>query len=147
LVAVALANFGVMGWLNTPLDISAMTSAALAIGIGADYEIYLLYRFREELARTGDILTATRDSLLTSGKAVLLVAISIIGGYFVLQFSDFAFFNQISNMVMATMAVSAFFALFFLRALMMIFKPRFIFGNARDPQLGQPIPVGQGGEK
>jgi predicted RND superfamily exporter protein len=147
LVAVALANFGVMGWLGTPLDISAMISAALAIGIGADYEIYLLYRFREELARSGDILAATRDSLLTSGKAVLLVAISIIGGYAVLQFSDFAFFNQISNMVMATMAVSAFFALFFLRALMMIFKPRFVFGNVRTSQIGQPVPVAQGGGK
>ncbi|HEX5105781.1 MAG TPA: MMPL family transporter [Pirellulaceae bacterium] len=147
LLAVALANFGVMGWTNTPLDISAMISAALAIGIGADYEIYLLYRFREELARSGDILTATRDSLLTSGKAVLFVAISIMGGYAVLQFSDFAFFNQISNMVMATMAVSAFFALFFLRALMMIFKPRFVFGNGRDTQLGQPVAVGQGAAK
>jgi uncharacterized protein len=144
LVAVALANFGVMGWMKTPLDISAMISAALAIGIGADYEIYLLYRFREELARSGDILAATRDSLLTSGKAVLLVAISIIGGYAVLQFSDFAFFNQISNMVMATMAVSAFFALFFLRALMMIFKPRFVFGHARDAQVAQTVPMGQG---
>jgi uncharacterized protein len=145
LVAVALANFGVMGWLGTPLDISAMISAALAIGIGADYEIYLLYRFREELARSGDILVATRDSLLTSGKAVLFVAISIIGGYAVLQFSDFAFFNQISNMVMATMAVSAFFALFFLRALMMIFKPRFVFGHARDTQGGQPVAMAPGG--
>lgn len=145
LAAVALANFGVMGWLNTPLDISAMISAALAIGIGADYEIYLLYRFREELARSGDVLAATRDSLLTSGKAVLFVAISIMGGYAVLQFSDFAFFNQISNMVMATMAVSAFFALFFLRALMMIFKPRFVFGDARETRLGQTVAVVQGG--
>jgi uncharacterized protein len=145
LAAVALTNFGVMGWLGTPLDISAMISAALAIGIGADYEIYLLYRFREELARSGDVLAATRDSLLTSGKAVLFVAISIIGGYAVLQFSDFAFFNQISNMVMATMAVSVFFALFFLRALMMIFKPRFVFGNLRGMHVGQPLPVTEGG--
>ena len=50
-------------------------------------------------------------------------------------------------MVMATMAVSAFFALFFLRALMMIFKPRFVFGNARETQVGRPVPVGQGGGK
>jgi hypothetical protein len=35
-------------------------------------------------------------------------------------------------MVMATMVVSALFALFFLRALMMIFKPRFIFGDQRE---------------
>jgi hypothetical protein len=39
LFAVMLANFGLMGWLRTPLDISAMTTAAMAIGIGADYEI------------------------------------------------------------------------------------------------------------
>jgi predicted RND superfamily exporter protein len=129
LVAVTAANFGLMGWLGTPLDIGAMTSAAMAIGIGADYEIYLLYRFREELARSGDVATATRDSLLTSGKAILFVAISIMGGYAVLQASDFAFYNQISSMVMATMAVSAFIALFFLRALMVIFKPRFVFGG------------------
>ena len=137
LFAVMIANFGIMGWLNTPLDITAMTTAAMAIGIGADYEIYLLFRFREELARSGSVLTATRNSMLTSGKAILFVALSIIGGYAVLQVSDFAFYNQLSNMVTATMAISAFFALFFLRALMIIFKPRFIFGNQRDVLFGK----------
>jgi uncharacterized protein len=137
---VTAANFGVMGWVGTPLDISAMTSAAMAIGIGADYEIYLLYRFREELARSGDIATATRDSLLSSGKAILFVALSVMGGYAVLQFADFAFYNQISSMVIATMAVSAFFALFFLRALMMTFKPRFIFGDRREALFARIAP-------
>jgi len=132
LLAVMIANFGLMGWLGTPVDITAVTSAAMAIGVGADYEIYLLYRFREELERTGDLVTATRTSLLTSGKAILFVALSIMGGYSVLQASSFAFYNQVSNMVLATMAISAFFALFFLRALMMLFKPRFIFGDRRE---------------
>ena len=141
LFAVIIANFGLMGWLHTPLDITAMTTAAMAIGIGADYEIYLLFRFREELARSANVLIATRNSLLTSGKAILFVALSIIGGYAVLQVSDFAFYNQLSNMVTATMAVSAFFALFFLRALMMIFKPRFIFGDRRDVLFGKAAAV------
>jgi predicted RND superfamily exporter protein len=69
---------------------------------------------------------------MTSGKAILFVALSVMGGYAVLQVADFAFYNQLSNMVIATMAISAFFALFFLRALMMIFKPRFIFGAERE---------------
>lgn len=146
LFAVMLANFGLMGWLHTPLDITAMTTAAMAIGIGADYEIYLLFRFREELARSGNVLTATRNSMLTSGKAILFVALSIIGGYAVLQTSDFAFYNQLSNMVTATMAVSAFFALFFLRALMMIFKPRFIFGDLRETLFARQ-PAIMGGNK
>lgn len=146
LCAVMLANFGLMGWLGTPLDIAAMTTAAMAIGIGADYEIYLLFRFREELARTGTVLEATRNSMLTSGKAILLVAISIMSGYAVLQVSSFAFYNQLSSMVTATMFISAFFALFFLRALMMIFKPRFVFGNRRDLLFGSMAPAGGGGQ-
>jgi predicted RND superfamily exporter protein len=132
LVAVILANFGLMGWLGIPLDIGAATAAAMAIGIGADYELYLLFRFREELARSGSLVIATRDSLLTSGKAILFVALSIIGGYSVLQLSEMAWYNRISTLVMATMAVSALSALFFLRALMMVFKPRFIFGKQRE---------------
>ncbi len=139
LVAVTVTNFGLMGWLHTPLDISAMTSAVMAIGIGADYEIYLLYRFREEFARSSDIPGATRNSLLTSGKAILFVAISIVGGYAVLQASDFAFYNQVSTMVMATMTISALFALFFLRALMMVFKPRFIFGEHAQALFNQQV--------
>lgn len=139
LLAVIIANFGLLGWLNITLDIGAMSAAAMAIGIGADYEIYLLFRFREELTRSGNLLSATRDSLLTSGKAILFVALSVIGGYAVLQASDFAFFNHLSDLVMATMAVSAFFALFFLRALMMLFKPRFIFGEQREALFNPPV--------
>lgn len=147
LLAVIVANFGLLGWLHRPIDFNAVTSAAMAIGVGADYEIYLLFRFREEFARTGSILTATQTSLLTSGKAILLVALSIIGGYAVLQVSDFAMYNQISNMVTVTMAISAFFALFFLRALMIIFKPRFIFGNRRDVLSAQPAVAAAQGEE
>jgi uncharacterized protein len=142
LFAVMLANFGLMGWLGTPLDITAMTAAAMAIGVGADYEIYLLFRFREELGRTNSVLAATRASMLTSGKAILLVAISVASGYAVLQFSAFAFYNTLSNMVIATMAISAFFALFFLRALMMIFKPRFVFGDDREALFAPAAPAG-----
>lgn len=144
LFAVMLANFGVMGWRDTPLDITAMTTAAMAIGIGADYEIYLLFRFKEELVRTGSVLAATRASMLTSGKAILLVAIAVASGYAVLLASDFAFYNTLSSMVTATMIISAFFALFFLRALMMVFKPRFVFGARRD-ELFQAVAVAGGG--
>src|SRR5260370_36696440 len=115
-----------MGWFGTPLDISAMSAAAMAIGIGADYEIYLLFRFREELERSGDVLTATRESLRTSGKAILFVALSIIAGFSVLQVADFAVYNQISTLVMATMAICALLPLFFLRALLMVCRPRFV---------------------
>ena len=129
LLGVMLANFGLMGWAGISVDISSTTSAAMAIGIGADYEIYLLYRFREELQRSGSVHTATVQSLLTSGKAILFVALSVIGGYSILQISDFSFYSTLSTLVIVTMSISALFALFLLRALMILFKPRFIFGD------------------
>jgi hypothetical protein len=134
LVLVVAANFGVMGWLGIPLDMGTISTAAMAIGIGADYELYLLFRFREELHNTGDVGAATRQSLVTSGKAVLYVALSIAAGYAFLLSSGFAFYSRLAVMVVATMAVSAFAAIIFLRAMTMIFKPRFIFG-ANKPQM------------
>lgn len=129
LLGVMLANFGLMGWTGMSIDISSTTSAAMAIGIGADYEIYLLYRFREELSRGASVQAATVESLLTSGKAILFVALSVIGGYSILQISDFSFYSTLSTLVMVTMGISAVFALFLLRALMIIFRPRFAFGD------------------
>lgn len=135
LVMIILANFGIMGWLGVPLDMGTAITASMAIGIGADYEIYLLFRFREELSKTGDILAATRSSLLTSGKAILFVAMSVAGGYSVLLTSGFGFYTRLAIMVIATMLCSAVSALLFLRSMMMIFKPRFVFENKRDNPL------------
>lgn len=129
---VVFANFGVMGWLGIPLDMGTMTTAAMAIGIGADYELYLLFRFREELARSNDIYQATYRSLVTSGKAVIYVAISIAAGYAFLLTSDFAFYSRLAVMVITTMMVSGFVAVIFLRAMTMVFKPRFIYGKKID---------------
>src|SRR5262249_37668438 len=59
LVAVPLAlsvliNFAVMGAVAIPLDIMTSAVAAMAVGIGADYAVYFLFRLREECARTSD---------------------------------------------------------------------------------------------
>lgn len=146
LVAVIAANFGVMGWLGIPIDIGAVTTASMAIGVGSDYEIYLLFRFKEELEKSGSVLAATRESLMTSGKAIIFVALSVIGGYGVLQASGFAFYTNLSTLVTTTMTISALFALFFLRALMMVFKPKFIFGE-KPQEYFENLEVIQGGVK
>jgi uncharacterized protein len=135
---VVFANFGVMGWLGIPLDMGTMTTAAMAIGIGADYELYLLFRFKEELSRSADSYQATYRSLVTSGKAVIYVALSIAAGYAFLLTSGFAFYTRLAVMVIATMVVSAFVAVIFLRALTMVFKPRFIYGSQRAPAATTP---------
>jgi len=132
LVLIILANFGLMGWVGAPLDMGTASIASMAIGLGADYEIYLLFRLREELARHGDLVTATRESLRTSGKAVLFVGLSVAGGYAVLLTSDFAFYSRLAAMVIITMGISLLSALVLQRALVLVFRPRFIVNGHTD---------------
>lgn len=139
---IIAANFGAMGWLGIPLDMGTATSASMAIGIGADYELYLLYRFREELRRGSSLKVAMEQSLLTSGKAIVFVALAIIGGYSVLFASDFVFYSRLATAVIVTMLISALSAVVFLRALMMAFRPRFIFGSAAAAGAGAGRSVG-----
>jgi hypothetical protein len=132
LVLIILANLGLMGWFGIPLDMGTSTTASMAIGVGADYEIYLLFRFREEYRRHGNLAQATRTSLMTSGKAIILVALSIAGGYSVLLGTGFAFYIRFALMVIVTMAVSSISALVFLRSMMIVFRPRFVFGVTQN---------------
>jgi hypothetical protein len=133
LMLTILVNFGLMGWLGVPLDMATAGTASMAIGIGADYEIYLLFRLREELRRSGDVTVATRDALVSSGKAVLFVALSIAAGYAVLLVSGFAFYSRLALMVIATMSTSALAAVVLTRALVVVLKPRFLVGAVRIP--------------
>jgi predicted RND superfamily exporter protein len=134
IATIVVVNLGLMGWIGVPLDMGTATTAAMVTGIGADYEIYMLYRLREEYQRTGDLNAALRNSLLTSGKAVLFVALSIAGGYSALLVSDFRFYPRLGLTMMVTMAISAVLSLLFLRAIIAEVRPRFIVGApARIP--------------
>ncbi len=131
LAAIVLVNFGVMGWLGIPLDMGTATTMAMVTGIGADYEIYMLYRLREEYASQHDINGALRTSLLTSGKAVLFVALSIGGGYAALLLSDFQFYPRLGWTMIISMVTSTLLSLLLLRAIIAVFKPKFIIKDER----------------
>lgn len=70
-----------MGWLDIPLNIPNSLISAMAVGIGADYAIYFLYRLREILREEGgDIKDAIRKTLSTAGKASLLSRLRSLAG-------------------------------------------------------------------
>ncbi len=134
LATIVAANLGLMGWLGLTLDMGTATTTAMVTGLGADYEIYMLFRLREEFRRHGDLNRALTASLVTSGKAVLVVALSIAGGYAALLVSDFKFYPRLAATMMTTMAISAVLSLLFLRAVVAVVKPRFIVGRGREAE-------------
>ena len=68
----------------------------------------------------------------TSGRAVLFVALAISAGFTVNIPSDFYQLRLLGGFVPATMIVSCLTSLSLLPALVLVLRPRFIFGRARD---------------
>jgi uncharacterized protein len=129
LVLAVLANFGIMGWTGIRLDIGTAAVSAMAVGVGADYAIYLIYRLREEMARQGEWNKALRVTLGTAGKAVVYVALAVGSGYSVLMLTGFGMHARLGFLVAVAMAVSCLAAVVVLPALLYITQPRFVFAQ------------------
>lgn len=128
LLIAVLTNFGLMGWSGIPLNISTSLISAMAVGIGADYAIYLIYRLREELMMGTDEITAARNVIATAGQAILFVAIAVTAGYGVLLLSfGFNIHKWLAILIAEAMIISSLSALLLIPALILTFRPNFIF--------------------
>jgi hydrophobe/amphiphile efflux-3 (HAE3) family protein len=127
LALAVIANFGIMGWTGIRLDIGTAAVSAMAVGVGADYAIYLIYRLREEIQRHGDPDNALRITLATAGKAVAYVALAVGAGYSVLMLTGLGMHARLGFLVAVAMAVSCLAAIIILPAMLYASRPRFVF--------------------
>lgn len=126
-----LVNLGLFAWLGIAFDLVGATIAAIGVGVGADYAIYFLYRFREEFQETAEVASALRRTMQTSGRAVLFVALAISAGFTINIPSDFYQLRLLGGFVPLTMIVSCMTSLSLLPALVLVMRPRFIFFSPR----------------
>lgn len=132
LLVAVIANFGVMGYSGMYLNIATSLSAAMAVGIGADYAIYLVYRMREELTNGMNETDAVCLVLHTAGKACLFVATAISVGYSVLLFSfGFNIHIWLATLIATAMMVSVIAVLFLIPSLLLTFRPNFVYVGAK----------------
>lgn len=130
LALTVLVNFGLMGWTGIPLNIPNSLSSAMAVGIGADYAIYLIFRLREEFARGLSTDAAVRAALAGAGKASLFVASAVAGGYSVLFLSiGFRVHNWLAMLICSAMLVSVFAALLIIPMVAVRFNPRWLHAS------------------
>jgi uncharacterized protein len=126
LATAALVNLGLMGWTGIPLSMGTAAISAMAVGIGADYAVYFIFRVREEFQRVGDLRQATATALTTSGKAIAYVASAVAGGYLCLALSLFKVHVLLGLLVALTMVVSSAATVALLPAVILRMPPRFL---------------------
>ena len=106
IVLVLISVLGTMALLGIPYTIITSIITALSIGIGVDYTIHMIHRYREEYARVRDPETAAVRTLSTTGSALLGSALTTALGLGVLVASPLAASQQFGFTAAITIAYS-----------------------------------------
>ncbi|MCF7916093.1 MAG: MMPL family transporter [Spirochaetaceae bacterium] len=107
IAVTATVNFGTMGLLGIPLSSSTAIISAIAIGIGVDYAIHLIERYRFNRIRGVPTIQAAYETLEHTGRAIIYNAAAVMGGFAVLLVSVFPPNRQVGGLVALNMATSA----------------------------------------
>ena len=84
IVLVLISVLGTMALLDIPYTLVTSIITALSIGIGVDYTIHVIHRYREEYSRLRDPEAAAIRTLMTTGSALLGSALTTALGFGVL---------------------------------------------------------------
>lgn len=136
LIPVNLANealIAAMHLLGVGLDVNSMIVAAIGVGVGIDYGIYLLSRICEELqGNGGDWQGAITSSLKTTGKAIMFTAAIMTMGIMPwYAMSGLKFVADMGLLLMAIMAINMVLSLVVLPLLVWWVKPSFALRHNR----------------
>ncbi|WP_299182939.1 efflux RND transporter permease subunit [uncultured Neptuniibacter sp.] len=141
MVPVVLSNtvtFSFMSYMGIGMNINTVPVAALGIGLGVDYALYIVDRIKQELQSGLDERGAIEKALHSAGKGVVITAFVLIVSVLLVYQSSLKFQAEMGMLVALWLTVSAFTALFVMPALVYIFKPAFIYGDAKTS-----VPVSQ----
>jgi len=130
LLPVNLSNLllgAVMVQMGIGLDVNTLPIAAIGIGVGIDYGIYLLSRICEEYQEFADYGKAIDDAVATTGKAIFftatIVLIGILPWYFL---SGLKFLADMGLLLVMVMLINMVIALIVVPLLVWLIKPRFL---------------------
>ncbi|MDR2371508.1 MAG: MMPL family transporter [Treponema sp.] len=126
-----LLNFAVMGFAGIKLNIGTSMVASVSVGIGIDYTIHYIEAFKREYRAAlnagensgGKFLAKT---FMTSGKAIIINAVSVGAGFAVLLLSRFIMLADLGLLIALTMGTSALVSLTVIPVLLTLVNPQFV---------------------
>lgn len=118
--------FGTMGFTGVELNIATAMLSSIMIGVGIDYTIHFLWRFKIERGNGLSHENAVIKTLTTTGRGILFNALSVIIGFAALMISNFMpvkFFGVLVVMSIFTCLVGA---MVLLPVIIIYTKPKFL---------------------
>jgi predicted RND superfamily exporter protein len=125
--AAYLITSALMYYLEIGLDVNTLPIGAVGMGVGIDYNIYLMSRMCEEYRSNPNYSKLIPASIFTTGKAIFFTATTMVVGIILWYFmSSLRFQAEMGLLLSAVMLAHVILALFFQAAFMMILQPKFI---------------------
>jgi predicted RND superfamily exporter protein len=99
-----LLSLGLMGWLGVRIDMFTMMIGSIAIGLVVDDTIHFMHGFRRNFAQGGDARQAVRETLETTGQALLFTSLILATGFLIFAFSqmeNLSYFGLFTSLTIA----------------------------------------------
>ncbi len=150
LVCVAIGLLAVTGGVGGALALAHATNVStfalnivtlIGLGIAIDYSLFIVSRFREELAGGRDVPEAVSIAMGTAGRAIAFSGLTVAIGLSAMLFYRGTFLVSMGICGAIVVAISVLLALTFLPALLSVLGPRI---NRLSVPILRPRPFGQG---
>lgn len=124
IIATIILLFGFMGLTGISLNIATVLVASVALGIGIDYAIHIISHFKTSFKKNNDVYAAVQESILVSGKAIIINVFSVSAGFLVLVFSDMVPLQYFGLLIALSMVSSCLGALTLLPSLLILMNKK-----------------------
>jgi hypothetical protein len=75
--------FGIMGIFDIPIDLMTVLIGSIVLGLVVDDTIHFLHHFRQAYDTVGCVETAVRETLYTTGRALVITSLVLCGGFLI----------------------------------------------------------------
>jgi len=120
------ALFGIMGISGVRLDVATALLSSVMIGVGIDYTIHFLWRYREERRQKRPSREAVITTITTTGRGIIFNALSVMVGFVVLIISSFTPIRFFGLLVVVSIFTCLVGALMILPAILLNYEPVFL---------------------
>ena len=135
---VMIFSFGLLGLLDIPLEIGKSLTASMVIGIGVDYTIHFLNKYKVKVQEgLQDAEQITAATMATSGKAIFFNALVVTAGFLVFLTSNFRPNFYLGAMLSLNMVACLLVSMTVLPTILNRFKPRFVYGEGETPEMDE----------
>ena len=125
-MAIAVpALFGLMGSFGIELNVVTAMLSSIMIGVGVDYTVHFLWRYRDERRNGLDPEPAAQRALTTVGRGIVFNALAVVLGFSVLAFSNFMPVRFFGFLVVVSIASCMLAAIVLMPPLVVWLNPRF----------------------